>query len=38
MPFTKKETINLKLQSMQKSALDLATGEIKTLIETLEKA
>jgi hypothetical protein len=33
IPFTKKETINLKLQSMQKSALDLATGEIKTLIE-----
>jgi hypothetical protein len=36
MPFTKKETIN----SMKKSALELATGEIKTLIETLigEKA
>jgi hypothetical protein len=32
MPFTKKETINLKLRPMQKSALELATGEIKTLI------
>ena len=33
IPFTKKETINLKIQSMQKSALELATGEIKKIIE-----
>jgi hypothetical protein len=33
MPFTKKETINSKIQSIQKSALDVATAEIKKIIE-----